>query len=221
MRWRVFTGGIMRMRSTMQVCAVALGLAAAIIWFAGASVKAQQNRRPGAIDALTVTATVAQMGAQTPTTSAEHAELMKLAGDYDRTVKFMGQTGAMAAPSSGTCTISVVLGGRFLMEESHDVVFGKPVDGLRIYGYNDAAKQYEMARMYTMSNAITMMKGTSSDGGKTIDYAGDSGSGGMGGAVLHAKLERMSDDEFTVTMSTVGTNGKNAAFQETIYKRRK
>jgi len=211
----------MRMRSTMQVCAVALGLAAAIIWFAGASVKAQQNRRPGAIDALTVTATVAQMGAQTPTTSAEHAELMKLAGDYDRTVKFVGQTGAMSAPSSGTCTISVVLGGRFLMEESHDVVFGKPVDGLRIYGYNDATKQYEMARMYTMSNAITTMKGTSSDGGKTIDYAGDGGSGGMGGAVLHAKLERTSDDEFTVTMSTMGANGKDAAFQETIYKRRK
>ena len=209
------------MRSTMQVCAVALGLAAAIIWFAGASVKAQQNRRPGAIDALTVTATVAQMGAQTPTTSAEHAELMKLAGDYDRTVKFVGQTGAMSAPSSGTCTISVVLGGRFLMEESHDVVFGKPVDGLRIYGYNDATKQYEMARMYTMSNAITTMKGTSSDGGKTIDYAGDGGSGGMGGAVLHAKLERTSDDEFTVTMSTMGANGKDAAFQETIYKRRK
>ena len=218
---KVFTEDVMRMRSTVQVCAMFLALGMTMIWFAGASAKAQQNRRADVIDDLRVTAAVAQMGAQTPATSAEHAELMKLAGDYDRTVKFVGQTGAMAAPSLGTCKISVALGGRFLMEESHDVVFGKPVDGLRIYGYNDATKQYEMARMYTLSNAITMMKGTSGDGGKTIDYAGDNGSGGMGGAALHAKLERTSDDEFTVTMSTMGANGKDTPFQETIYKRRK
>lgn len=208
----------MRMWTEMQVCAMCF--AGAMIWFTGASM-AQQNRKTGANNDLKTTAAVAQMGPQTSAMSAQHAELVKLAGDYDRTVKFVGQTGAMAAPSSGTCKFSAVLGGKFLLEESHDVVFGKPVDGLRIYGYNDATKQYEMARMYTMSNAITIMKGTSSDGGKTIDYAGDSSSGGMGGAVLHAKLERTSDDEFTVTMSTRGANGKDVAFQETIYKRRK
>ena len=209
------------MRAKRQVCAMLLALGATVIWFTGASVKAHQNGRIGAIDDLKFAARAGQMGTQAPATSAEHTELMKLAGDYDRTVKFLGQTGATAAPSSGTCKISAVLNGKFLLEESHDVVFGKPVDGLRIYGYDDATKQYEMARMYTMSNAITMMKGTSSDGGKTIDYAGDSGSGGMGGAALHANLERTSDDEFTVTMSTMSANGKDAAFQETIYKRRK
>ena len=209
----------MRMPTGMQVCAMFLALVASVIWFSGASVRAQQNRRAGAGENLEFLA-VAQMGTQTAAISAQHTELMKLAGDYNRTVKFLGQTGAMAAPSSGTCKISVVLGGRFLMEESHDVVFGKPVDALRIYGYNDATKQYEMARMYTMSNAITMMKGTSSDGGKTINYAGEGGTAGMGGAALHAKLERTSDDEFTVTMSTAGANGKSVAFQETIYKRK-
>ena len=206
------------MRAEMQVCAMCL--AGAMIWFTGASV-AQQNRKTGAKNDLKTTTAVAQIGLQTSAMSAQHAELLKLAGDYDRTVKFVGQTGAMAAPSSGTCKISVVLAGKFLLEESHDVVFGKAVDGLRVYGYNDGTKQYEMARMYSMSNAITMMKGTSSDGGKTIDYAGDSSSGGMGGAVLHAKLERISNDEFTVTMSTMGANGKDTPFQETIYKRRK
>lgn len=211
----------MRMQTGMRACAMLLAVGASVIWLGGTSVKAQQDGRAGTIEDLGFLAAAAQMGPQTRAVSAEHTELMKLAGDYERTVKFFGQTGAMAAPSSGTCRISVVLGGRFLMEESHDVVFGKPVDGLRIYGYNDATKQYEMARMYTMSSAITMMKGTSSDGGKTIDYAGETGAGGMGGAVLHAKLERTSDDEFTVTMSTAGTNGKSVAFQETIYKRKK
>lgn len=152
---------------------------------------------------------------------APHALLLKLTGEYNRVVKFVGQAGAMAAPSSGTCKISGVLGGRFILEESHDTVFGKPVDGLRIYGYNDATKQYEMARMYTMSNAITLMKGTSSDGGETIDYVGEAGSAGMGSMQLHAKMQQVNADEFTVTMSTVSANGKDTPFQETIYTRKK
>ena len=153
---------------------------------------------------------------------AEHASLAKLAGEYDRVIKFVGQTGANAAPSSGTSKFSVVLGGRFILEESHDTVFGRPVGGLRIYGYNDATKQYEMTRMYTMSNGITMLKGTSSDGGKTIDFGGEAGTpSGTGKMPLHALFLQTDDDRFSVTMATVGADGKEAPFQETDYTRKK
>lgn len=159
--------------------------------------------------------TRAQMNAASAN-DAEHAMLAKLAGNYDRTIKFLGQTGAMAQPSSGTCTFTVELGGRFIVEKSHDVVFGRPVDALRIYGYNDATKQYEMARMYTMSNAITLMKGTSSDDGKTIEF---SAAGSK--MPLRAKFVQVDADRFTVTMSTTDANGKDMPFQETIYTRKK
>ncbi len=164
---------------------------------------------------------LAQMRAAGPN-DAEHAMLAKLAGNYDRVIKFVGQTGTMAQPSSGTCTFSLELGGRFIVEKSHDVVFGRPVDGLRIYGYNDATKEYEMARMYTMSNGITLMKGTSSDGGKTIDYVGEAtGMRAAGAAPLRAKFVRVDADRFTVTMSTTDASGKDMPFQETIYTRKK
>lgn len=163
-----------------------------------------------------------QMRAAAGPNDAEHAILAKLAGEYDRVIKFVGQTGAMAQPSSGTCTFSVELGGRFIVEKSHDVVFGRPVDGLRIYGYNDETKEYEMARMYTMSNAITLMKGTSSDEGKTIDYVGEAtGMNASGAAPLRAKFVRVDADQFTVTMSTTDASGKDMPFQETIYTRKK
>lgn len=153
---------------------------------------------------------------------AEHAMLASLAGNYDRVIKFLGQQGAMAQPSSGTCTFSVELEGRFIVEKSHDVVFGRPVEGLRIYGYNNATKEYEMARMYTMSNAITLMKGTSSDEGKTINYVGETtGMRGAGAAPLKAKFVRLDADRFTVTMSTTDASGKDMPFQETIYTRKK
>jgi len=152
---------------------------------------------------------------------AEQASLATLAGDYNRVIKFVAQMGATAAPSSGTAKISVQLGGRFLLEESTDTVFGRTVEGLRVYGYDNATKQYEMARMYTMSTAITMMKGTSIDGGKTIDFIGESESSGGGKTPLHVRLRRVSDDEFVETFFTAGPDGKEAAFQETTYTRKK
>ncbi len=151
----------------------------------------------------------------------EHARLADLAGEYTRVVKFVGQPGAASAPSTGTAKISVILGGRFLLEKSKDTVFGRPVDGLRLYGYNNVTKQYEMARMYTMSTAMTMMTGTSTDGGKTIDFTGSTESPGTGRLPLHAHLERVSDDAFVVTLSTVGADGKDEPFQETDYTRKK
>lgn len=170
--------------------------------------------------ALAMLAEGGQMGAAPGASDAEHASLAKLAGEWDRIVKFVGQTGANAAPSSGTCTFSVELGGRFVVEKSHDVVFGRPVDGLRIYGYNDATKQYEMARMYTMSNGITLMKGASSDGGNTIEFSGETGSGART-MPLRAHFRQTDADHFSVTMSTNGPDGKDAPFQETDYTRKK
>lgn len=188
----------------------------AILMIAGPALAQHEdvNRADGAVQAMGHGGNAAQV-------DAAHAELAKLTGEFDRVVKFVGQTGAAAAPSTGTSKFSVALDGRFILEESKDVVFGRPVEGLRIYGYNDATKQYEMARMYTMSNAITLMKGTSNDGGKTIDYAGETETTGTGKVAMHATLRWMSDDEFSVTMSTASADGKETPFQETIYTRKK
>jgi hypothetical protein len=173
-----------------------------------------QNHQNDAAPAQQSTAASTQPG-------AAQASLAKLAGDYTRVITFVGQTGSAAAPSSGTSKFSVVLGGRFILEESQDTVFGRPVEGLRIYGYNNATKQYEMVRMYTMSTGITMMKGTSSDGGKTIEFTGDTETSGTGKMTLHARLRQIDDDQFVVTMSTAGPDGKDAPFQETAYTRKK
>lgn len=205
------------------VAAVTGFLCGAILFTSATTLAAHRARNVAA--SAEPTRSGEQMGAQRSAAGpndAEHQSLAKLAGEYDRVIKFLGQQGAMAQPSSGTCTFSAVLGGRFVVEKSHDVVFGRPVDGLRIYGYNDTTKEYEMARMYTMSNAITLMKGTSSDGGKTIDYVGEgAGMGARGTAPLKAKFVRVDDDQFSVTMSTTDANGKDMPFQETIYTRKK
>jgi hypothetical protein len=149
----------------------------------------------------------------------EQAFLAKRAGEYTRTIKFVGQPDANAF--SGTSKISVALGGRFIIEENNDAAFGRPVSGMRIYGYNNVTKQYEAAWMYTMSTAIISLTGTSSDGGKTIDLAGTTVDLQGKTIPLHAIMKQTDDDEFVVTLMTAGADGKESPFQETMYKRKK
>jgi hypothetical protein len=93
--------------------------------------------------------------------------LAKRAGEYTRVIRFVGQPGEW----KGTSKISLILGGRFIMEDNRDTVMGKPVEGIRILGYDDASKRYEMISMYTMSTGITKFTGTSADGGRTVRAA--------------------------------------------------
>lgn len=144
---------------------------------------------------------------------AQQKFLAKRAGSYTRVIKFMGQPGEW----KGTSKISVILGGRFIMEENHDTVMGRPVEGMRILGYDDSSKNYELISMYTMSTGITKFTGTSNDGGRTVEYSTISSE--PQGQVLHALIRQVNEDEFVVTLSAPGSDGKFKPFQETTYTR--
>jgi Protein of unknown function (DUF1579) len=148
------------------------------------------------------------------TVGAQQQFLAKRAGNYTRVIKFVGQPGEW----KGTSKISVILGGRFIEEENHDTVMGHPVEGIRILGYDDASKHYEMISMYTMSTSITKFTGTSSDDGRTVEYSGMS-SEPQGEVPLHALTRQVNDNEFVVTLSSRGPDGKFKPFQETTYTR--
>src|SRR5690348_2645921 len=130
---------------------------------------------------------------------AQHQLLAKRAGNYTRVIKFVGQSGEW----KGTSKISAILGGRFIMEENRDTVMGRPVEGIRILGYDNASKHYEMISMYTMSTGITKFTGTSNDGGRTVEYSAMS-SEPQGEVPLHALIRQVNDDEFVVRLSTRG-----------------
>jgi hypothetical protein len=151
----------------------------------------------------------------------EQEFLAKRAGEYNRTIKFAAQPNADATASSGTSKISVALGGRFIVEENNDTVFGRPVSGTRIYGFNNITKQYEAVWMYTGSTAMIFLTGTSTDGGKTVDLTGMTQNVHGDKIPLHAIIRQIDDNQFVVTLMSAGPDGKEAAFQETTYTRKK
>ena len=159
--------------------------------------------------------------ADTTKPGPEQEFFAKRAGEYTRTVKFVAQPNADANASTGTSKISVALGGRFIVEENNDTVFGRPVSGTRIYGFNNSTKQYEAVWMYTGSTAMIFLTGTSSDGGKTVDFSGMTQNLRGGKVPLHATMRQIDDNQFVVTLMSTGADGKEAAFQETTYTRKK
>lgn len=189
---------------------------AALLIFAAIAVLAQDGS-PQKSDA----APNMQAAASATLPGPEHALLAKRAGEYTRTVKFVAQPNADANASTGTAKISVTLGGRFILEENTDAVFGHPVSGTRIYGFNNITKQYEAVWMYTMSTAMLYMTGTSADGGKTIDLTGVSQNHRGDKIPIHATIRQVNDDQFVVTLMSTGADGREAAFQETTYRRKK
>jgi hypothetical protein len=54
-----------------------------------------------------------------------------------------------------------------------------------------------------------------SKSGRTIDFTGETQTSAAGKTPLHAQLRRASDDQFIVTLSTVGPDGEDSPFQET------
>jgi hypothetical protein len=166
-----------------------------------------------------VAAASAQTAADATKPGPEQSFLAKRAGQYTRTVKFVAQPNADA--STGKAKISVTLDGRFIVEENTDTVFGRQVSGTRIYGFNHITKQYEAVWMYTMSTAMLFLTGTSPDGGKTIDLTGMSQNHRGDKIPIHATIRQVDDDQFVVTLMSTGADGKEAAFQETTYTRKK
>jgi hypothetical protein len=147
-----------------------------------------------------------------------HKQMAKRAGEYTVTTKFE-MPGAPASESMGTAKITAVLDGRFLLEENTGTSMGMPIAGMRLYGYNNAAKKYEAVWVYTMSTGTLPLTGTSNDDGKTVNYTGtvDNGSGGK--ETLNITVHQVDDDHFLVRLSAEGP-GAGAVLEET-YTRKK
>lgn len=145
-----------------------------------------------------------------------HKQLAKRAGEYTVTSK-VEVPGAPPAESSGTAKITTVLDGRFLLEENTGSSMGMPIAGLRLYGYNNGMKKYEATWVYTMSTAILMMTGTSTDDGKTVNYAGSFDSGVGTKETLDVTIHQIDDDHFVVRLGS----GTGSPVLEEAYARKK
>jgi hypothetical protein len=161
----------------------------------------------------------ASMNAGTP--GLEHQKLVARTGEWDLAVKFWMVPGAPEQASTATATIEPILGGRFLRERVTGEMIGQPFNGEGILGYDNAAKQYVSTWIDSWSTGILESRGTSPDGGKTIEMTGTSTDPESGKPKTSRMVSTMPDGRTMKFESfNQGPDGKEFKSMEIIYTRR-
>ena len=96
-----------------------------------------------------------------------------------------------------------------------------PYKGLRLTGYNNAARQYEASWTWTLSTAILRMTGRSDDDGKTVTYAASFSEANGAETKMTVIVKQIDDDHFTVDINGKYPDGSAGPHLETMYTRKK
>ena len=163
---------------------------------------------------------VSQSG-QAATPGAVHKHLARRAGEYTTLTKFSMQPGGPATESTGTAKITVIVDGRFLLEENAGLFMGQQTKGSRIWGYENSTKQYESVWMYTGSTGIMKLTGTSTDGGKTVNFVAVFNDDNGVKQTFEAASRQIDDDHFVVSLYAKGPDGSRGPTFDTTYTRKK
>jgi hypothetical protein len=151
-----------------------------------------------------------------------HKGMAKLAGNYKTTTKFAFSPDAKPEETTGTAKLTSVMDGRFLLEENTGKMMGKDYKGLKLWGYNGVAGQFESTWTYTEATGMMRLVGTSNDDGKTIQWKATVDMGkGSDPMTLYAETHLVSPDQFTVELYAKDKSGKRGPSFVTTYTRNK
>jgi hypothetical protein len=141
----------------------------------------------------------------------EHKILEKMAGTWDQEIKYFMQPGQPPMIAKGSCTNTMVLGGRFLMTESKG---GEPpmvVESLTFMGFDRRHMKYTMVGMDTMGTYYITAAGIYDDSTKSIVMSGEDEDPVMGHTQEYDIVTRFDGDDkyiqeiiFTDEMHTRG-----------------
>ena len=152
----------------------------------------------------------------------EHAELKKLAGEWDVEFQLWMMPGAPPEKAKGTSKFELVFGGKFVRETVKATMMGKPFEGEGLTGYDTVAKEFITVWFDNQSPVMSMFRGSRKDGvmtstGKTPNMMDPKGTK----KDVKAITKYESADKFIFSMWDVGADGKDTKTMELTYTRKK
>lgn len=150
-----------------------------------------------------------------------HKQLAKRAGEYTTVTKFTAQPGATAVDSNGTAKISVILDGRFLLEEDAGIFMGQQTKGTRLWGYDNATKEYVSVWAYTGATGIMNLTWTSKDDAKTVTFVASFNDDSGAKQIFEVATRQLDDNPFVVELYAKNPDGSRGPAFETTYTRKK
>mgnify|MGYP001559485498 CR=1 FL=1 len=132
---------------------------------------AANAEKPGAPDAKMQEMMRAFQEAAAP--GQPHKVLAGMAGEWTYTSKAWMSADGKAEESSGSSSMKMILGGRWLQHEIKGTTMGQAFEGIGLTGYNNVKKKYETIWLDTMSTGAMVGEGDYSPKTKILADKGE------------------------------------------------
>jgi hypothetical protein len=149
-----------------------------------------------------------------------HKALDALAGNWKAEVKCWMEPGGSPNVSQGTAKASWTLNGRFLEEEFHGEMMGKPFTGRSLMGYDNVKQTFNTVWMSDMQTSMFTSEGKGDNGTKVITLEGKATcpATGLKDIPMKTVFRLISPDKHVFEMFDA-SKGENAKTMEITYTR--
>ncbi len=152
-----------------------------------------------------------------------HAIFKNLEGTWSVESTAWMQPGAAPAKSTGSSSMKLVLGGRFLEQTFTGNWHGHPFEGIGFIGYDNVRKEYTSTWMDNMSTGMTQSTGKYNAATKTVSETGTFSCpfANDPNKWFRSEWKLTNKDNHTFTMYVKDSAGKEFKSMEIVYKRSK
>ena len=150
-----------------------------------------------------------------------HKALEALVGNWRAEVKCWMDPGGAPEASQATSENRWILNGRFLQQDFHGEMMGKPFNGLSLLGYDNFKQTFNSVWVSDMQTAMFTSEGKGESGYKVITLEGKSSCPATGRKDVPMKtvFRLLSPDKHVFEMFD-GSKGDNAKTMEITYTRK-
>jgi hypothetical protein len=153
------------------------------------------------------------------TPGAPHAEFKEWVGEWATQSQIWMAPGATPMDVTGKSTISVTMGGRYLIENMKSDFMGQPFEGMLVMGFNNLDNTYFNLWMDSMSTGYSLATGTKNAKGE-IEVTGTMKDVMTPeGRPYRSVTTLVSADEHVFTMFDTTMEGTEFKVMEIVYRR--
>lgn len=152
------------------------------------------------------------------TPSEEHKKMAELVGDW--TCKMEDFSSGQPMTSEATAKFTMIMDGRYLMQELSGNMGGMAFKGMGLTGYNNQTKKFQEIWIDSMGTAIFFSEGTRLDE-NTTESKGKMTMPGMGDVDTRTVAKRIDKDHHEFHIHSPGPDGKEMLAVKITYTRKK
>ena len=156
------------------------------------------------------------------TPGENHKLLARKAGKWKLHVKIWMAPGTPPSESDATATYSMIMGGRYLADETRGDFGGMPFEGHGLSGYDNGLKKFVYTWIDNVGTGVLTGTGDYDAGKKEYEYETMFTDPISGKSVKGRMIERaIDDDHFVMESYQKGPDGKEFQSMEITYERQK